>query len=126
MTRLNGAGPESTDSDSTDIRGLRLDPQTRCAHYYSPVDIVAIKMHCCALYYACKDCHIALADHPISVWPRAEFHQRAILCGACKRELTIHEYLQCASQCPRCRAAFNPACANHHHFYFETDPMFSG
>ena len=104
---------------ANDIRGLDLDPQTRCAHYHSPLDIIAIKMKCCGLYYACRDCHIALADHPIAVWPRAEFDRHAILCGACKRELTINQYLQSASRCPACTAPFNPACANHHHFYFE-------
>jgi uncharacterized CHY-type Zn-finger protein len=102
----------------TDVRGLHLDRQTRCAHYHSSLDIIAIKMKCCGVYYACKDCHIALADHAISVWPRGEFHQHAVLCGTCGRELTIHEYLQCDSRCPHCRAAFNPACAHHHHCYF--------
>ena len=102
-----------------DVRGIDLDPQTRCSHYHSPLDIIAIKMKCCGVYYACKDCHIALAGHPIALWPRTEWQQRAILCGACKRELTIQEYLQCESRCPSCGAAFNPACANHYHFYFE-------
>jgi uncharacterized CHY-type Zn-finger protein len=85
------------------------------------VDIVAIKMRCCENYYACKDCHLALANHPIALWPRDEFHHQAILCGACKRELTIYEYLHCESRCPHCRAAFNPACASHHHFYFDVE-----
>jgi uncharacterized CHY-type Zn-finger protein len=102
-----------------DVHGLHLDPQTRCLHYHSPTDIIAIKMKCCATYYACKDCHIALAGHPIEVWPRSEFHQQAILCGACRANLTIREYLQCESRCPICSAPFNPACRNHHHFYFE-------
>jgi|SRR6266851_5407230 len=103
-----------------EVRGIDLDPQTRCAHYRSSLDIVAIKMKCCGVYYACKDCHIALAGHPIVVWPRAEWQQRAVLCGACKRELAVREYLHSESRCPGCGAAFNPACANHHHFYFET------
>jgi len=37
-----------------------------------PTDIVAIQMRCCGLFYACKDCHLALADHPIAVWPQSE------------------------------------------------------
>jgi uncharacterized CHY-type Zn-finger protein len=41
------------------IRGIELDAQTCCAHWYSPRDIVAIKMKCCGVYYACKDCHDA-------------------------------------------------------------------
>jgi uncharacterized CHY-type Zn-finger protein len=102
-----------------DVRGIEVDGETRCAHYRSPLDIVAIKMKCCGVYYACKDCHIALAGHAIAVWPRDEWNERAILCGACGTEMTIREYLECDSRCPTCGAALNPACRNHHHFYFE-------
>jgi uncharacterized CHY-type Zn-finger protein len=109
------------DPKTPDVRGLSLDPQTRCLHYHSAADIIAIKMKCCGTYYACKDCHIALAGHPIEVWPLSEFNQQAILCGACRAKLTICEYLQCESRCPICSAAFNPGCRNHHHFYFEED-----
>jgi uncharacterized CHY-type Zn-finger protein len=101
------------------VRGVDLDAQTRCAHHHSAADIVAIKMKCCGVYYACKDCHIALAGHAIAVWPREEWEQRAILCGACGAELTIREYLQSESLCPACGVAFNPGCRAHHHFYFE-------
>lgn len=101
-----------------DVRGLHLDPQTRCLHYHGPADIIAIKMKCCAAYYACKNCHDALADHSIEVWPQNEWNQKGILCGACGTELTIAEYFQCNSSCPACHAAFNPRCSNHHHFYF--------
>jgi len=90
----------------------------RCAHYNSPLDIIAIKMKCCDLYYACKDCHDALADHPIEVWPREEWHRKAVLCGACGSDLSITEYLASGYACPTCDAAFNPSCRNHYHFYF--------
>jgi uncharacterized CHY-type Zn-finger protein len=103
------------------VLGLDLDPKTRCVHYHSPLDIVAIKIKCCGLYYACKDCHIALAGHAIEVWPRSEWQQPAVLCGACKKELTIQAYLESNSHCPACGARFNPACANHHHFYFDAE-----
>ena len=104
-----------------EVRGLDVDAQTRCAHYRSPVDIVAIKMKCCGVYYACKDCHVALAGHAIAVWPREEFDAKAILCGQCGAELTISEYLQCEARCPDCGAEFNPGCRRHHHFYFEEE-----
>ena len=42
-----------------------MDAETRCVHYRSALDIIAIKMACCGVYYACKDCHAALADHEI-------------------------------------------------------------
>ena len=101
------------------VRGIDLDAQTRCVHYHAAADVVAIKMKCCGVYYACKDCHIALAGHAIAVWPRSEWEQRAVLCGACGAELTIREYLRCEARCPACGAGFNPGCRAHHHFYFE-------
>lgn len=107
---------------SPNVLGLNLDPQTRCLHYHGPADIVAIQMKCCRLFYACKDCHLALADHPIDVWPQSEWRQEAILCGACRATFSISAYLQSGSQCPACHAPFNPACRNHHHFYFAGSP----
>ena len=100
------------------VNGVALDPQTRCAHYHSPLDIIAIKMACCETYYACKDCHEELADHRLQVWPVKEWDTPAILCGACREELTIGQYLQSGSSCPNCSADFNPGCEKHHHFYF--------
>jgi uncharacterized CHY-type Zn-finger protein len=109
-----------------EVRGLNLDPHTRCLHYHSLLDIIAIKMKCCGIYYACKDCHDALAGHPIEVWPEVEWNQKAILCGSCRAELTISAYLECNSVCPVCHSVFNPGCRNHHHFYFETPQARSG
>jgi uncharacterized CHY-type Zn-finger protein len=108
-----------------EVLGLNLDPQTRCLHYHGPTDIIAIKMKCCATYYACKECHDALAAHPLAVWPQLEWHQKAILCGACRSELTISAYLQSSSVCPNCHSAFNPSCRDHHHFYFAATPTHS-
>jgi uncharacterized CHY-type Zn-finger protein len=104
-----------------EIRGVGLDAQTRCAHWRSPLDIVAIKMKCCGVYYACKDCHAALAGHAIEIWPRIEWDRKAVLCGACGTELSIRQYLDSADKCPTCGAGFNPGCKLHGHFYFEQD-----
>jgi uncharacterized CHY-type Zn-finger protein len=101
-----------------DVRGVDLDAQTRCAHYHSPLDIIAIKMKCCGVYYACKDCHQVLAGHAMEAWPQQEWNQRAVLCGACGHDLTIAEYMASDYACPACNAAFNPGCRNHYHFYF--------
>lgn len=103
-----------------EVRGLALDGETRCAHWRSALDIVAIRMKCCGLYYACQDCHDALADHPLRPWPERERETKAVLCGACGMEMSIRAYLECENLCPFCRAPFNPGCRNHHHFYFET------
>ena len=102
-----------------EVRGVEVDAETRCAHYRSAVDIVAIKMKCCGVYYACRDCHVTLAGHEIAVWRHEEFAAKAILCGACGTELAIREYLGCGARCPSCGAGFNPGCEKHWHFYFE-------
>jgi uncharacterized CHY-type Zn-finger protein len=101
------------------VRGIGVDERTRCAHWHSALDVVAIKMRCCGVYYACKDCHDALAGHAAQVWPRAEQDEKAVLCGACAHEMSVREYLECDNRCPACGAAFNPGCRKHHHFYFE-------
>lgn len=101
-----------------DVRGVDMDAQSRCAHFHGPTDIVSIKMKCCGVYYACKDCHEALADHDADVWPAEAWDQPAIRCGACGAELTIRAYLDSGAHCPACHAAFNPKCRNHYHFYF--------
>jgi uncharacterized CHY-type Zn-finger protein len=106
-------------ASSLPVRGINLDPQTRCEHYHGPTDIVAIKMKCCGVYYACKDCHAALAEHPMDVWPESDWDQKAILCGACKTQLSIRQYKMSDFSCPVCRERFNPRCKNHDHFYFE-------
>jgi uncharacterized CHY-type Zn-finger protein len=115
------AKSERHGGQTPEVRGIEVDAQTRCVHYRSAVDIVAIKMRCCGIYYACRDCHIALAGHAIAVWPRREWEERAVLCGACGAELTIREYLKSESRCPECGAEFNPGCRKHNHFYFEAE-----
>ena len=102
------------------VHGRALDPQTRCAHWHSELDIIAIKMRCCMAYYACRECHDELAGHPVALWRQAEWDEPAILCGACGSELSVAEYLACDSQCPACRARFNPGCHKHRHLYFAT------
>ncbi len=97
-----------------------VDDETRCVHYHSPLDVIAIKMKCCNEYYPCIHCHTETTNHTAAVWKQDEFDTKAILCGVCKNELTITEYLKSDSECPFCKTAFNPRCSNHYHFYFET------
>ena len=102
------------------IKGKTIDAHSRCTHYYSSLDIIAIKMKCCNTYFACIHCHEEEAGHNPEVWNKNEFDTKAILCGNCYTELTINEYLESNYQCPFCKATFNPRCSNHNHFYFET------
>lgn len=101
------------------VRGVDLDAQTRCGHYHTELDVIALRFRCCGQWYSCFECHEASADHPAEVWKADERQRHAVLCGVCGHQLTIAEYLACASRCPVCRTAFNPGCASHRHLYFE-------
>ena len=101
------------------VVGIDVDAQTRCAHYHSALDVVALKFKCCGVWHPCIDCHRALADHAPLPWPLAERSAEAVLCGACGTRMSIAAYLACANACPHCGAAFNPGCAAHYHLYFE-------
>jgi uncharacterized CHY-type Zn-finger protein len=100
------------------IYGETVDDETRCVHYSSPEDIVAIKFPCCLRYYPCYKCHSAGEEHPAARWPEAEWSEPAILCGACRTELSIEQY-RSVSRCPDCGSAFNDGCRLHAHLYFE-------
>ena len=102
-----------------EVKGTNVEAQTRCAHYRSELDIIAIKFRCCGNWFPCFECHAENTNHSPEVWKADEFETKAILCGNCGRQLTISEYFECDSVCPQCRAAFNPKCANHYHLYFE-------
>lgn len=101
------------------VRGKIIDVNTRCVHYHSPLDVIAIKFKCCHEYYPCYECHKEVAGHEAQSWRKEEFDTRAILCGICNHELTIHEYLTSDNSCPHCNASFNPNCSKHYHLYFE-------
>jgi uncharacterized CHY-type Zn-finger protein len=101
------------------IVGARVDEETRCAHYRTERDIIAIKFKCCGRWFPCYECHAEFAGHAVEVWRKSEFNEPVILCGGCGQRLTAREYLDSESVCPRCSRAFNPGCVSHHHLYFE-------
>ncbi len=101
------------------VKGKIVDECTRCTHYHSPLDIIAIKFKCCNEYYPCFFCHEEEAGHAHQVWAKDEFDMEVVLCGVCKHEMTIQQYLQSNHQCPQCSSAFNPRCSNHYPYYFE-------
>ncbi len=102
------------------VRGKTVDQHTRCVHYHSSVDIIAIKFKCCNEYYPCYECHEETAGHRSEPWKKNEFDTKAILCGICNNEITIREYLTSNNRCSNCHSAFNPNCNKHYHLYFET------
>ena len=107
------------------IKGKPVDKQTRCEHYQSELDIIAIKFKCCNDYYPCFSCHAETTRHEPQTWPQSEFDTLAILCGACQQEMSINQYINSHAACPFCQAAFNPRCENHYHLYFETEPNYT-
>ena len=120
------ANRETTTAPDTDprveapLRGIDVDPETRCAHWDDPVDVVALRFGCCETYYPCDACHDAATDHEAVPWPRDRFDEPAVLCGACGTTLTAREYLAADDDaCPACGAAFNPGCRTHRDRYFE-------
>lgn len=103
------------------VYGKPVDNQTRCVHWHSELDIIAIKFKCCDKYYPCFSCHEEEANHEHQVWPKVEFDQKAILCGVCGNELSIKDYMASNNICPHCKSGFNPGCSKHYHLYFETE-----
>lgn len=103
----------------TIVIGSEVDAQTRCAHYHSELDIIAIKFKCCGQWFPCFECHTENVQHKAKIWAVTEFDTPAILCGGCGYQLNISEYLKSDSVCPQCQSKFNPNCARHYHLYFE-------
>ncbi len=100
------------------VYGSTVDDATRCIHYSTVKDIVAIRFRCCDRYYPCFECHSEGESHPAEQWPVADFDRLAILCGNCHTELTISAY-RAADECATCHAAFNERCRLHAHLYFD-------
>ena len=141
--------PALDDRFAVPLRGIAVDPETRCAHWESDLDVVALRFGCCATFSPCHTCHAETADHDPEPWPRARFDEPAVLCGACGATLSARVYLDGDSEgqspsgnraspgdnegrspsgsrakpdddaCPVCGTAFNPECRRHRDRYFE-------
>lgn len=103
------------------LRGVAVDTETRCAHWDTAVDVVALRFACCEVYYPCYECHEATTDHEPVQWPKDRFGEQAVLCGVCLETLSARAYLESDDSCPKCGASFNPGCREHRHLYFETN-----
>ncbi|MEX3623139.1 CHY zinc finger protein [Viridibacillus arvi] len=100
------------------VYGLVVDDKTRCLHYHTDKDIVALKFKCCNKYYPCFECHAACELHEPEVWAKNESDELAALCGICKKEHTITEYVG-TNHCLQCGSRFNERCEAHYHLYFD-------
>lgn len=103
------------------VRGLDVDAATRCGHYHTKRDVIAIRFACCETYYPCFQCHDTLVDHDTQRIPPERFDEPAVLCGVCGTELSVRQYLDCDDACPDCSAPFNPNCATHASLYFDLE-----
>lgn len=105
------------------VKGNVVDEKTRCVHYHSELDIIAIKFACCGQYYPCYFCHLEGENHPVTRWSRQHLHEKVILCGVCRHEMMLKDYLSGTGDCPFCQATFNPGCQKHWHYYFDSSLM---
>lgn len=58
------------------IYGSVIDKETRCTHYHSFLDVIAIKFKCCNKYYPCYKCHEEHESHAIKRWTEKEFDKK--------------------------------------------------
>jgi uncharacterized CHY-type Zn-finger protein len=100
------------------LRGVGVDDETRCMHYRTARDVIAIRFPCCETFFPCFECHAACCEHDTERWPPDRFDERAVLCGACREVLTVDSYLASDHECSNCGASFNPGCVDHYDRYF--------
>lgn len=100
------------------IYGDLVDQESRCSHYHSQLDIIALKCFACRRFYACYLCHNSREDHSFAPYPISLSQDKPVICGACRTELTYSQY-QAGSACPICQRSFNPGCKKHAHLYFK-------
>src|SRR6218665_1916265 len=79
--------PQHPPSERPPVLGPVVDAHTRCVHYRTELDIIAIRFACCGDYYPCHLCHEEAAGHASRPWPIGARDTKAVLCGACGTEL---------------------------------------
>lgn len=84
-----------------EAQGFLVDKQTRCIHYHSKLDIIALQCYDCKKYYACYRCHDSLENHLFEPYPSSLIQDKPILCGVCLNLLTYKQYKESLS-CPFC------------------------
>ncbi len=99
------------------FKGIALDENSRCQHYHSEQDIIALKCASCQSYYACYKCHDAMENHNFKATSSDETYP--VICGVCQTHLIFTGYK--SGSCPHCRSAFNPNCQLHDHIYFSKE-----
>ena len=101
--------------------GLERHTASRCAHWQSELDVLALLAPCCSKFYACASCHDACEEHALVPWADdTPLETKALLCGVCQSRIAIIDYMDPSrpSVCPACSAGFNPGCKTHWNIYF--------
>ncbi|SCW00834.1 LAFE_0C13036g1_1 [Lachancea fermentati] len=107
------------------IRGDLVDEESRCVHWHSPLDVIAIKFKCCKTYYACYTCHQSLESHKVEKYSlKEDNNEHLVICGVCKTTMTFDTYRSNSGDerslsCYACHAEFNPGCKLHYSEYFD-------
>lgn len=111
----------SSNGNTISLQGKLVDSQTRCEHYHTDVDVIALKFKCCHVYYPCFECHQAAAHLPEKFHIEQDAQELVVLCGVCVGEMTFGEYsLRDPLRCVYCDHLFNVGCKLHYDLYFET------
>lgn len=103
------------------VWGKVIDNETRCVHWHTDLDVMAIKFKCCKGFYSCYSCHKETTNHPTIKYDLSIQDDRdvqTILCGKCFGAMTFSEYVSDV-RCINCDTAFNPGCKLHYNLYFE-------
>lgn len=68
------------------IHGLTVDNESRCEHYHTPLDIIAIKFKCCDKFYPCYKCHNECEKHDIKRWINLNLMNMRYFVGFVKKQ----------------------------------------
>lgn len=113
----------STTGNQVKLAGRLVDNHTRCSHYHTVKDIIALKFKCCGIYWPCYQCHLEIsACQATQRYSTEELKFQSmfvILCGQCYNELTFDEYNRNTYKCIYCDSEFNPGCLLHYDLYFD-------
>lgn len=102
------------------VLGIGVDGESRCAHWRSSVDVVAMRFKCCGAFYGCAGCHVAVAGHAPERWDvRRDRDEIVAMCGVCGTQYPLKGYLANGDACSTCGADWNPGCRKHRELYFK-------
>ncbi|EGW30027.1 uncharacterized protein SPAPADRAFT_144251 [Spathaspora passalidarum NRRL Y-27907] len=102
------------------LKGQLVDKHSRCIHYHTTIDIIALKYKCCQTYYPCFQCHQELTNHKVEKYNLTDLESiKVVLCGECYNELLFDEYKNNQMKCVYCHHEFNPGCSLHYDLYFD-------